>query len=241
MEKSIISFKLFYLFAVLLIFSCSKKDDVMKPIVTPTIVLDEVGANNSKVAYPGQGLHIQATINAPEKIVDVKVQITLATTNYGWDFVNTYTKGYAGLINPDFHEHINIPEDATAGSYTLLVIVTDEAGQKAQHKVDFEIKRDPSLPLINGISLKAIDASMLNLSGTVQASGTIDRIEVEVQSSAWTNKYVYADIDMIGKTSFELNKDIDITGAPEGHYHINVTLYDKAGKTMFYQLHIDLD
>jgi hypothetical protein len=43
----------------------------------------------------------------------------------------TYTEGYAGVINAEFHEHIDIPEDFTEGEYHFHLVVTDTDGRQA--------------------------------------------------------------------------------------------------------------
>lgn len=219
--------------------SSCKKDEGAGTSALPVVIIKEVGANNSKVAYPDTDLHLDADIQAPGKIVGIKVQITLAETNYGWDFRKTYTQGYEGLKNAKFHEHIDIPQDARAGKYTVLLLVADALGEKSQDKVDFEIKADASLPAIKDRSLKVLSRSTLNLSGTIQALGKVNRIELEVQSAAWSKKFLWNEPAMVDQQTFQLDKNIDITGAPAGHYHINVTLFDQVGKSVFYQFHLD--
>ena len=219
------------------LFSC-KKDEA--PVAEgPAITIKEVGINNSKVAYSGNDLHLDAEIKAQGKIASIKLQITLAETTYGWDFVKTYTIPYAGLKNADFHEHIHVPENAKAGTYTLLIIVTDESGEKTQSKVDFQVIRDLSLPRITEASLKATSNSTLNLTGVIQATNKIAKLLVEVQSSAWTREFIYTDAAMVDQSTFRLNKDIDLSSAPGGHYHINLTVVDKAGKQVLYAFHLD--
>jgi hypothetical protein len=219
------------------LFSCKKEE---APIMEgPTLNIKEVGTNNSKVAYTGNDLHLDAEVIAPSKIASIKLQITLAETTYGWDFIKTYTTPYSGLKNVAFHEHIDVPENARAGTYTLLIIVTDELGKKTQSKVDFQVIKDLSLPRITEASLKATSSLTLNLTGVIQASNKIARLVVEVQSSTWTREFTYTDTNMVNQTSFNLNKNIDVSSAPSGHYHINVTVVDMAGKQALYAFHLD--
>jgi hypothetical protein len=241
-SNSAMTTKLFKLWIVGLLatgflFSC-KKDKGLTP-EEAAITVKEVGLNNSKIAYSGNDLHIDATVTAPAKIVNIKVQITLAESNYGWDFVKTYTGAYAGSKNADFHEHIDVPESARAGTYTLLIIVTDELGRKTQAKADFTIIKDLSLPRITNVALKATSASILNISGGINAPNKIAKLVVEVQSSAWTREFIYTDPEMINQTSFPLNKNIDVSSAPAGHYHINISVHDQAGKHALYAFHMD--
>jgi hypothetical protein len=223
------------LLAATCLFSCKKEDApfLEKPVVT----INEVGSNNSRIAYTGNNLHLDAKVKAPGKVASIKLQITLANSNYGWDVVKTYTTPYAGVKNADFHEHIDVPENARPGMYTLLIVVTDEAGEKAQAKVDFEVIKDLSLPSLTGASLKPVSASALNVSGLILAPNKAERVVIEVQLSAWTKEFTYT--DMADQTSFRLNKDIDLSSAPSGHYHINITVFDKAGKQALYAFHLD--
>jgi hypothetical protein len=217
------------------LFSCKKEDAPVleKPVVT----INEVGSNNSRIAYTGNNLHLDAEVKAPGKVASIKLQITLANSNYGWDVVKTYTTPYSGVKNASFHEHIDVPENARPGMYTLLIVVTDEAGEKAQARVDFEVIKDLSLPSLTGASLKLVSASALNVSGLILAPNKVERVVIEVQSSAWTKEFTYT--DMADQTSFRLNKDIDMSSAPSGHYHINITVFDKAGKNASYAFHLD--
>jgi len=237
MKKKSILLSLLWLLAISIFSSC-KKEEVPRVTEKPTLVINEVGTNNSKVAYTGYDLHLEAEIKAPGKIASIKLQITLAETNYGWDLVKTYTTGYLGLKNANFHEHVDVPETARPGIYTLLIIVTDELGQRTQGKINFEVVKDLSLPSIKGISLKTT-SSTVNLSGFVNAPNKIEKLVVEIQSSAWTREFSYTDAAMVNQTSFQMDKSIDIIAAPKGHYHVNITLFDKSGKKVGYHYHFD--
>jgi hypothetical protein len=203
------------------------------------ILLLSLFFGNNKLAYTGHDLHLDADVQAEGKIANIKLQITLASTNYGWDFVKTYTTGYAGLKKANFHEHIDVPENAKTGTYTLLIVVTDEFGEKTQSKIDFEVVKDLTLPSISDISLKVTSPSILTVSGLLNAPNKIDRLLVEVQSSAWTKASTFNDAAMVDQKSFALSKDIDISSAPQGHYHVNITLIDKLGKNAGYHYHFD--
>jgi len=220
------------------LFACEKKEDASALIEKPALTINEVGAKNSKVAYPGHDLHIDADISAPGKIRNVKLQITLAETDFGWDFVKTYTTGYEGAKNANFHVHVDVPENARPGIYTLLLIVTDEHGEKAREKVDFEVKRDAALPTITGLSLTPT-SSDLHFSGTLNAPNKIEKFILEVQSAMWTRVFEYSGEEMVGQIAFTLDWYLDLSDAPNGHYHVNITLIDQAGKRMGYHDHFD--
>lgn len=220
------------------LFSC-KKEAAPIAIEKPLIELAEIGSGNSKIAYAGHDLHLDIPIQAAGKIASIKLQITLAENNYGWDFIKTYTGAYTGQKTAAFHEHIDVPENARAGTYEMLILVTDQAGQTSQKKTEFQVMKDASLPSISGISLKIVSPDMLNISGQINAVNKIDKLVLEVQSSAWTKEFNLADPEIIGRTTYQLNKDIDISGSPVGHYHVNVLVSDQAAKTAAYHYHFD--
>lgn len=238
MKSRLILFGVFFTLTASSFLSCSK-EEALETNAKPSVLLKEVGTENTKVAYAGQDLHLDAEVIAPDRIAHIKLQITRAETNYGWDFIKTYTERYVGLQNADFHEHIDVPDDARTGIYTVLIIVTDERGEKSQDKVDFEISSDPSLPLIKNIAVTTSSSSIIHVSGQIQANNRIKKLEIEVQSSAWTKVFSYTDSDMVGQTAFGLDKHVDISGSPAGHYHVSVTLTDQLDKHTTYSFHFD--
>ncbi len=222
--------------AVTLILSCKKHAATVRE--KPGIEIKEIGLDNSGIAYTNNELHLDARLTAAGRIAEIKVQITLAETNYGWDFVKTYTS-YAGLKDAHFHEHIAVPENARPGKYSLLMVVTDQAGEKTQVKANFEIVRDLSLPRITNAFLDTSNTSMLRFSGLVEATKGISGLIIEVQSSAWTRTVTDTNPAMVDQTRFQLIKDIDLSTAPGGHYHVNISVIDKTGKQAVYAYHFD--
>lgn len=83
--------------------------------------------------------------------------------------------------------------------------------------------------------MKETSQGILSISGTLSTPDKIDK--VEVQSSALTKEYT--DTDMINQTLFQFNKDNDISAASAIHYHINIMVFDKTGKSMSVQYHLD--
>jgi len=226
-----------------LLFSCGKDEDTPPKEEdvageTLALVIREVGIGNSRVVYAKQDLHVDAKVTAPDKIAYVKMQITLAETNYGWDFIKTYTTGYEGLKNTDFHEHVDVPENASPGNYELLLIAVDELGQRVQAKAGFEIRKDADLPSFNN-PRATLNNGMLHITAGISAPKKIATVDIEVQSSAWTKMYEHTDAGMVGQTAYQLTRDIDISAAPNGHYHVNITVTDQAGKEAVYQYHVD--
>ena len=124
--------------------SC-EKDEVKKP----EILNFELGYENSKTAYLGSELHIDADIVAENGIDRIVIEIhyegghnksiALDHSDNEWEFDHTYTE-FQGLKNTNFHKHIEIPLDAEPGEYHFHFKVIDMEGYTAEIEEDLEIK-----------------------------------------------------------------------------------------------------
>ncbi len=128
-----------------LLASCS--DDTVK---APKIEITEIGYENSGVAYAGADLHIVADIVAEGKIDNVRLTIHQGEDllkesheHEQWEVDSTYTTGFTGVNNRDFHEHIDVPEHAEEGRYHLHLSVTDQEGARSSEEAGFEVIYDP--------------------------------------------------------------------------------------------------
>jgi hypothetical protein len=128
--------------------SCNKDNDPAKPLIT----LTELGYDNSKIAYAGDDLHIEAEILAEGRIDNVKIVIhpegghegkNNAIALFEWEVDTVYTE-FNGLKNTEFHKHLEIPADADTGHYHFHFTVTDLNGQQSTVEEEIEIR----LPLI---------------------------------------------------------------------------------------------
>lgn len=116
-----------------------KKDEENSLIVAPEFAGIEIGTANTKTAYAGQDFHIEAKLKAGADLSGLKVQITPVVSRRGWSFSQIYTKDIKGLKNAVFHEHLLVPEDAVAGEYDLLLVLTDESGGRSEYKSTINI------------------------------------------------------------------------------------------------------
>ncbi len=144
------------LFLLLTATSCKKE----AKINLPTITLTELGYENSKTVYPGSDLHIEATIVAEGKIANIIVELHPEGEHQiksgssllagSWEFDSTYTGKYAGVKNPEFHEHIEIPASADTGHYHFHFIVTDMEGNQitVEEEVLITVPTDLEAPVI---------------------------------------------------------------------------------------------
>ena len=102
--------------------SCDDDDDDVK---APVIELEEVGHDNSYTAHPGHDMHLAACLKAEGLIKFIHIEIAQKDGTYV--ITKKYEEGsYVGIRNAEFHEHIDIPEEAPLGEYQLSFIVADK-------------------------------------------------------------------------------------------------------------------
>lgn len=221
--------------AVLLFAACSKDDDVLP--APPTISGVEIGAANSKIAYAGSDLHMEAEIEAAANIASVQLSIHPEGAT-GWDFDSVYTEGFKDLKNAEFHKHIDVPADAAVGHYHLHFTVTDAVGQKTEIEEEIEIQVDPTKPGVGTLELE-LEGGDLHIDADINAPNKIAKVEVEVHGTLWENEYSFTDAAMVGQTTYQFHKHIDISAAPAGHYHVHFVITDQAGKVTELEDHVD--
>jgi hypothetical protein len=200
-----------------------------------------------KLARQIAALAIQGTIFTLKQkslhleIASIKLQIAPTVSGRGFSFVKTFTDSYAGVKSATFHEHIQIPDDVLTSDCDLLLIVTDDLGNSTQAKTILKVIKDPTLPNITGLEVRMTSgiAVGVTIKGLARAPGKIAELMVEVQSTAWTRAFSLTDAAMAGQTSFTIDKSIDISTSPAGHYHVNVTLTDQMGKKIGFSYHFD--
>ncbi|RYY56040.1 MAG: DUF4625 domain-containing protein [Chitinophagaceae bacterium] len=156
--------------------SCNKDDKDM--VARPTITITELGSGNSKKAFAGSDLHIEAEILAPGTIDRIVLEIQSAESG-GWNFSETFTDDYSNTKNATFHEHVDIPATVTPGTYRVHMEVYDKNGQVSSAESDLGIeKQNPSSALvftrISGAGVEAHGDHFHGLAGgTEGASDTV--------------------------------------------------------------------
>ncbi|TWI84420.1 DUF4625 domain-containing protein [Chitinophaga japonensis] len=228
---------LFMVLSISALFAACSDDDDVRP-AAPSITEVEIGADNSKIGYAGSDFHIDAAITAAGSIANVQLEIH-PESGAGWEYDSVYTEGFAGLKNAQFHEHIDIPADAAVGHYHLHLTVTDENGVKAEIEEEIEIRQDATLPSISGLGIELENnGNELHLETTITAPNKIAEVSVEIHG-AWEEEYTYTDAEMVGQTTYDFHKHIDISAAPAGHYHVHIKVVDQAGKEREFEDHFD--
>lgn len=126
---------------LILSFSSCKKDTDPIPDA-PVITNLEIGSGNNQTVTAGSDLHLEAQIVAEAGIKEIEIDIH-GEGGIHYSINHKYTDGkYIGAKNIEFHEHIDIPHAAPAGSYHLHFIVTDMRGQSTEADADLTINHD---------------------------------------------------------------------------------------------------
>jgi len=181
-----LNLKIMAIIAIFATFLTSCEKDVKAPVISDV----EIGLKNSKIAYIGSDLHLQASIVAEGKIS--KIQVTIhpaseaehvsamkaksATLYEGeWEVDTTYTK-FSGLKNTTFHEHIDVPVNAPIEAYHLHIIVVDMEGNTTEFE---EEGLTVSAPVADGIkptiTISTVPTAnqVFKTGETISISGTI--------------------------------------------------------------------
>ncbi|NIJ46552.1 5-hydroxyisourate hydrolase-like protein (transthyretin family) [Wenyingzhuangia heitensis] len=204
-------------------------------------------------AYKGSDMHLEATITSDVKIASISLSVHTHDVEPGddeveWDFEKVFTDEKYLVLNPTFHEHIDIPSNIPAGEYHVELVVTDEDGKSTEVEGHVDIMEpitisEPSVDttVTRGDDFHAefmINAvkGIHNVSVDVHAHGlTVAEGEVE-----WDFEKEFED-KYHEKTEVEFHEHIDVPAtAPAGEYHIIFTVKDEDGNTQKYETHIDV-
>ncbi|NJB83599.1 DUF4625 domain-containing protein [Wenyingzhuangia aestuarii] len=245
--------------------SCNKDDDSIE-LVGPVISSFEYGEGHhdeggdpdheeketEAYAFIGSDMHLEAAIISDVKIASISLSIHSHEAVPGdgeeeWDFEKVFKDEKYLVLNPGFHEHIDIPDTAPAGEYHVELVVTDENGNKAEveghilieHIHISEVSIDSSVTrgddfhaefMINAVN------GIHNITVDIHAHGlTVAEGEVE-----WDFEEEYLD-GYHEETEVEFHKHIDVPAtAPAGEYHITFTVEDEDGNIKEYETHIDV-
>ena len=167
---------LFIAILSLSIISCDKdeSDDVNPPVITAW----EFGYENTGLAYAGSDLHIEAQIEAEGKVNTIQVTIHPEGEHKNlmheeWEVDTTYTK-FAGVINPTFHEHLDVPAEADTGHYHFHFIIIDMEGNVTEKEAELEVQyptdnEAPTITITNApqANQEFTNGETINITGTI--------------------------------------------------------------------------
>lgn len=254
-----INFKSLAIIAVgaLALQSCSSDDDGGSSVAAPQISNFQYGEGSShsteQVAYKGSDIHLEAEINAPGTVSSIVLSIHGHDLEVGegeveWDFEQTYTDASYLVINPTFHEHVDIPSDIPSGEYHITLTVTDELGNSTEMEGHVDI--------MDAISLSAFSMDETVVRGTdlhaefmISAVNGIHEVTVHIHGHdlpvedgevEWDFEQIFSE-GYHGQSEVEFHEHIDVPAtAPAGEYHVLFTVEDEDGNTVEYETHLDV-
>ncbi|MCK0160885.1 DUF4625 domain-containing protein [Allomuricauda sp. F6463D] len=238
--------------------SCSSDDDEgADAVAAPVISNFEYGEGSDhstdQVAYKGSDLHLEAEITAEGVVSSITLDIHAHDLELGegeveWDLEQTFTDASLLVINPTFHEHIDIPSDIPAGEYHITLTVTDELGNSTEIEGHIDIL-DPITTSGFEMDETVVRGSDFHVEFLIDAVNGIHEITVDVHAHGlelaegeveWDSETVYSE-GFHGLTEAEFHKHIDVPDtAPAGEYHIIFTIEDEDGNIHEFDDHIDV-
>lgn len=240
----------------IVLFGCEKNEYVIVPqivdtkVISPEITNLEVGIQNTKLGYPGEDLHIDASFVAINQAASVLVYIIPTQLDNAADqskariYTYDFSKNFQDQKSGQLHIHFNLPEKILYGTYQLVIEVIDTEGNRGRVSSPLTVRLDPNLPIIDGYKRLWDNAKgELTLIGkVVNASAGIKNFYLEVtMPTVANNRYVFT--DAIGKTSYDFNNlviNLAAQGWIKGHYHAHIILEDNNGLIKSYNVdHFD--
>lgn len=257
MNKSNLKFLAIIAFLGLFLQSCSSDDDTDSLTNAPEISNFEYGEGNEHstepVAYIGSDIHLEAEINAVATIESITLIIHAHDLEVGedeveWDFEQIFTDAKYLVLNPEFHEHIDIPATAPEGEYHVELIITDALGNSTEVEGHIDILHPIGLSEIS-INETAARGDEIHAEFMINAVNGIHSISVDIHAHGLTLAEGEVEWDyeeeFLGEyheqTEVEFHEHIDVPDtAPAGEYHIDITVEDENGNTKEYEAHIDI-
>jgi hypothetical protein len=156
--KTLLKSLLLFALAAFVLQSCSDDDDDVV-VGAPVISNFEVGGAHDEhgddhadeddhahegEVHKGEGMHVGADILAQVRVSSITLEIdghdiVAAAGEVEWEFEQVYTDPKYLVLNPEFHEDIQVPANIPSGEYHVKLTVTDEAGNSTVAEADVDI------------------------------------------------------------------------------------------------------
>ena len=249
----------FKFFAIVPIFafllhSCSSDDD-SSGAAAPLISNFEYGEGSAhstdRVAYKGSDIHLEAEIDAQGSVGDITLSIhahglTPGDGEVDWDYEQKFNKSDYMVINPSFHEHVDIPTDIPAGEYHIELTVTDLLGNSTTVEGHLQILDPITLGDIS-LDTTVVRGNDFHAEFLVGAVHGIHSITLDIHAHGiepgageveWHLEQVFEE-GYHGLTEVEFHEHIDVPAtAPAGEYHMVFTIEDEQGNTRSLDAHL---
>lgn len=256
MKLNIKSLSLFVLAAASLA-SCSSDDDAALVAGAPEITDLEYGKGSShgegQVAYKGADLHLEAAIYAEAGVSSIAVSIhahdlELAEGEEEWDFEKTFTDEKYRVLNPTFHEHIDVPENIPSGAYHLTLTVTDANGNSTEVEGHLDILSPVQVSDLS-IAESVARGDDFHAEFMIEAVNGVHQVNVNIHAHGlpvnegdveWAFDQDF-EAGYHEETAVEFHEHIDVPAtAPVGSYHMVITIEDEEGHTEVIDTHLDV-
>jgi len=251
--KSNFKFLAIIAFVGLIFQSCEK--DESTALNAPTITDFEYGEGSTHstdpVAYKGSDIHLEAKINAEAIVSSITLSIHAHDNNtaegeVAWHYEQEFTGAKYQVINPSFHEHVDVPANIPAGEYHIELTVTDALGNTTEIEGHIQVL-DPITLSEFHIDATVVRGKDFHAEFNINAVRGIHNIVLDVHAHGitpaegeeeWTFNKVY-EAKYHGKTQVEFHEHIDVPAtAPAGEYHMVFIVEDENGNTVEYETHI---
>lgn len=116
----------------------------------------------------------------------------------------------------------------------------DTNGKETKVESTLELQNDPTLPSATGFEVGLNAAGNdLHAEASITAPNKLAEIIVEIHGNGWEKEFSYKDEKIVGQTTYNFHKHMDVTAAPKGHYHVHLKVVDQAGKSATFEEHFD--
>ena len=236
--------------------ACDEENEAPAP-EAPTINSFEFGEGSDHstepYAYKGSDIHMEAEINAPAVVSEIRLSIHGHDIEVGegeeeWDFEQTFTDEKYRAKNPEFHEHVDVPSNIPAGEYHISLTVVDEEGNETETEGHIDIMDPISVSEVS-IEETVARGSDFHAEFMINAAHGVHHVVVDIHGHdlpvgdgevEWDFEQEFEE-GLHGETEVEFHEHIDVPStAPAGEYHMVITIEDEEGNIYEMDSHLEV-
>lgn len=128
---------------LLIITACKKEEEKAAPAINSFEIGSGHDHGSGNEVHRGEDVHVESDIIAEAKVQRIVLEIHPEGEHEKdgdeWEFDSIYTEKYAGAINIEFHEHLEVPIWADTGHYHVHLMVVDESGVSTSHEDELKV------------------------------------------------------------------------------------------------------
>jgi hypothetical protein len=217
-------------------FSSCKKDDPdnQKPVIAS---INEPADGDT--LYTGTEFHITGSVTDNEALSQLKIDIHNADDGHSHERINGASHWETIIVvslsgkNQSIDEHIDIPAEAAAGKYHIILTAVDAAGNQSDIVERDVIIRNSGDLIAPQISLSSpTSGSVIALGDNITIAGQLtDNIgleSAEVKIYQGTTLIFDQDIELAAPTH-DLNLEVSTSGWTAGDYVLEIKVKDQVG------------